>query len=790
MLGEIEIKRNSVKGSTTCLTKKKKINLFSSTPVNSCVSSPILNVVSSASILSPNSNETKRSNLPVNSTSLYTSDSAASHSSICSFSSTVKHFSLPARFQATLIMAAILFSSICCSDGKKADKKTTATSVKGSDFTYAVPYQKSNNDSESDIYRMVMANSTSPIEEFASIIETSIWNILEKRVENNNTRNKQLLGTRKNEKNEVLDEFKWFTYEDIYNLSKLFGSWLIEGGFVNTSNLPDETYQKEFKFVGIWSINRYEWTVTDLALNGYGMVSVPIYDTFGDDAVEHIFNQTKLSTICLEGSKINQAFKIAKKFSHITTFISFDPLTEETKSKASKHGINLFYFHEVIKDYKKKGKLRDPEVVKPDEIYSVVYTSGTTSVPKGVMISNRNMMAFIAGYIVVNPLSSGKTHTVISYLPLAHIAERCAEAASLYLGIRIGYYQGSFDAILDDFIKLKPTFWYGVPRVFTRSQLKIKEKARKGFLSNLLFEMGLMWKRNKYSRCQKFESFLWDYVVFRKIIDAVGGEVELVATGSAPTSSETIINQSVMLNAPTIQMWGMTEACVVIMQQPTDRNPESIGGPMASVEYKVVSVPDKNYYANSPVPEGELYVRGPTIMKGYLNEKDKTAEVLLPDGFMKTGDIVRILPNGSLVIIDRDKNIVKLQQGEYVAPEKIELYYSQNKYISQIFVHASSMERYVVALVYPNKAEVNIKLKNEKSTNDKIKSLIFEEMKKMNNLQSFEKPIAIKIIDEEFTIENGLLTPSFKMKRPLIVKKYEKELKNLYREKKNQGKKL
>jgi len=283
-----------------------------------------------------------------------------------------------------------------------------------------------------------------------------------------------------------------------------------------------------------------------------------------------------------------------------------------------------------------------------------------------------------------------------------------------------------------------------------------------------------------------------DKLVFNKIQEQFGGHVRFTITGSAPISPQILEFIRVTLGGHVMEGYGQTEnSAMATATWPGDYVGGNCGGPAVCTLLKLADVPDMGYSASEN--KGEVMLKGPHITKGYYKDPEKTSELFDEEGYLHTGDIGQILPNGTLRIIDRKKNILKLAQGEYVAPEKIENIYTNSSYVQQIYVDGDSLERFLIAVVVPEPAPLEkwYKTKFGKEAElekiceqPEVKELVLKDIQKLgkeNKLNSIEQVQAIYLEPNPFTIDNGLLTPTLKSKRPQLHQKYKAIMSEIYK---------
>jgi long-chain acyl-CoA synthetase len=431
----------------------------------------------------------------------------------------------------------------------------------------------------------------------------------------------------------------------------------------------------------------------------------------------------------------------------------------------------------------------------PNDLYIVCYTSGTTGNPKGVMITHKNLMCQIACgklYFKLYNVELSVGEPVISYLPMAHMFEQMVHGLTFTYGAKIGYFQGNVNKLLDDMKALSPGCFPVVPRLLNKLYDKVQSNLSGGGFKKWLFDYAFKCKLDEMRTGVVRKDSIWDKLIFGKIQRELGGNVRMMITGSAPIAQEVLNLSRVMLGALIMEAYGQTEATAAVsMTLPGDMEAGHVGGPLPCAHIKLVDVPELEYFSKDD--RGEICIRGPCVSQGYFMEPEKTKEVFGDDGWLHTGDIGMWLPNGTLKVIDRKKHIFKLAQGEYVAPEKIENVYLRCQYVAQIFVDGNSFQRYLVAVVVPDEivlkkwaTEMGLsKLSYDQlCARDDVKAMILKDLQaigKQNHLNSMEQVKAIHLCADPFSMENGLLTPTMKSKRPILRKRYTSKVDQMYK---------
>lgn len=676
----------------------------------------------------------------------------------------------------------------------------------------------------------LIGNKKLPNEPYPSV--NTLWSAFEYSF--NNFPNKNFLGSRKYDNENKLSDYQWITYSEGKKIISNFASGLISLDLIKEKEFPHKennltqyrSVQDKFKFFGIYSKNCEEWVIADFACHLIGATVVTFYDTLGDSTISYILNQTKLNTLLMEIENLPKILKLADSSNSLGELNTIILITKKKLNKeenelierSKKLDLNILLYSDIIDRGKENIHSFTPTPSKPDTIATICYTSGTTGTPKGAMLSNSAIIADTAAMIYSDAkLTENDIH--LSYLPLAHVFERVFMTAILIKSGAVGFYQGSPLKVTEDAQILKPTVFIGVPRVFQRVTEKIKEKINNSnFISR---NLALKAIRDKTYYCEKYGILthsVYDNLVFKKMKSALGGNVRLFGSGSAPLSKEIQTFMKICFSCPLIQGYGATENCAAAtFISPFELETESVGGVICSIEMKLIDVPEMKYFTNNSkntnnngsfLPKGEILLRGPPLFSGYFQDTDNTNNSVDKEGWLHTGDIGIINPNMSLKIIDRRKNIFKLSIGEYIAPEKIENILVNNDYISQVYIYGDSMESSIVALIIPNFScsiskikTLNINLKEKIEFNiEELVETDFTRLNKIYNTNTF-KEFILKEIDnysrthglkgfeivknsfilaEPFSVENGLLTPSMKIKRQDVKEKYIKEFNELY----------
>ncbi|CAA2958870.1 long chain acyl- synthetase 6, peroxisomal-like [Olea europaea subsp. europaea] len=544
--------------------------------------------------------------------------------------------------------------------------------------------------------------------------------------------------------------------------------------------------------IGIYFINRPEWLIVDHACSAYSFTSVPLYDTLGPDAVKYIVNHADVQAIFCVTSTLNTLLSFLSEIPSVRVIVVVGGIDEHLPSLPSMSGVKLISYSKLLGQGQSSIYPFCPP--KPEDVATICYTSGTTGTPKGVVLSHGNLIASVAGMTL--SIKFHPSDIYISYLPLAHIYERANQILSVYYGVAIGFYQGDSMKLMDDLAALRPTIFSSVPRLYNRIYAGITNAVKtSGVLKDRLFNAAYNSKKQAVMSGRK-PSPMWDTLVFNKIKDKLGGRVRLMTSGASPLSPDVMEFLRVCFGCPILEGYGMTEtSCVISSMDESDTLTGHVGSPNPACEIKLVDVPEMNYTSEDlPHPRGEICVRGPIIFQGYYKDEVQTREVIDDEGWLHTGDIGLWLPAGRLKIIDRKKNIFKLAQGEYIAPEKIENVYAKCKFVAQCFVYGDSLNSSLVAVVcvepdvlkdWATSEGIKYEDLGQLCNDPRARAAVLAEMDavgKEAQLRGFELVKAVTLVIEPFTMENGLLTPTFKIKRPQAKAYFAKAISDMYAE--------
>ena len=499
--------------------------------------------------------------------------------------------------------------------------------------------------------------------------------------------------------------------------------------------------------------------------------------------------------LACSGETLPLVVSLAPEMPNIRAIICLDPISANTlsewHSQPVAQRIQLVTYDDVIVRGKNNPSAPRNHPPKPEDTACIMYTSGTTGMPKGVVLTHANFMSSMCGMLTRCTLNS--TDRFISYLPLSHVLERSVMHAIITIGAETGFYTGDVKTLVDDIQELKPTVVPGVPRVFEKIYATITARiASKSGLAQKLFNKAF-FASSKAMRSGKKPPVVWEKLVFSKIKKNLGGRVRMLFSGGAPLNRRTQEYLSIVFACPLLQGYGLTETCgASCASYIDDPTPGHNGPPTTNVELKLVDVPEMNYFHVQTPPTGEICIRGPSVTSGYFKEPKLTAEAIDEQGWFHTGDIGRLTPAGTLQIIDRKKNIFKLSQGLYIAAEALEGMYALSPFVNQIWIPGDSQRSFLVAVVVPSEnycyawAEefgmTNVSL-DEMCKAPELMEVMLRDLQlihKENGRPGFETLDGIILEPSEWSPEMGLTTPTLKLKRPALRSKYSFRLKALY----------
>ena len=496
------------------------------------------------------------------------------------------------------------------------------------------------------------------------------------------------------------------------------------------------------------SENRPEWLISDIAIMNTGGVTVPLFTTYSEKDYEYIINDCN-PKICIVSNNI-QLKKIDKFISDKIKVLSIENINDQIDSIES--------ILERFSEEKNVNHLSFNQNIERKDLACIIYTSGTTGNPKGVMLSHGGILSNCEGaQEILNSLVKNSEPVFLTWLPLSHSYEHAVQFVQITLGAKI-YYAESLEKLLSNMSVAKPTIMTAVPRFYQNLYSKIsmnfsKQTGLKKKLILLTISLGKKKLNNENMTFgEKILNYLCEKLVRRKIKNQFGGNLKAFVSGGGALDQKIgeFLNS---IGLPTLQGYGLTEASpVVSCNIPEKIKIDTVGPPFKTNEVKIAQ-------------DGEIMVKGENVMLGYWNMKKETDDIL-KNGWLHTGDIGEITKEGNLKITDRKKEIIVNSGGDNISPSKIENLLCLYEKVKQSFVYGDK-KTYLVALIV-----------SDSEKNQKEIELYIDDLNK--SLSLVERVKKIKLIDKEFTIENGMLTPTLKLKRKKILEKYKEDLEKLY----------
>ncbi len=495
----------------------------------------------------------------------------------------------------------------------------------------------------------------------------------------------------------------------------------------------------------ILSENRPYWLMSDIAVMNAGGISVPIFTTYSSNDYKYILNDCKPTIIIVSN---NDQFKKIKNFINpeVKEIISFEDIEHKNLSVT-----------QILKSDDNKKVIN--KSLKRHMPACIIYTSGTSGNPKGVVLSHGGILANCEGALdLLDPLIKKKSPVFLTWLPLSHSYEHAVQFIQILTGAKV-FYAESLEKLLSNMAVAKPTIMTAVPRFYQNLYNKInnnlkKQKGFKKYLINKTIDLGIKsLKKQNLKIHEKLLNFICQILVRKKIQKQFGGNLQTFVSGGGALDK----NIGEFLNAvglPTLQGYGLTETSpVVSCNLPGNIKVETVGPPFKTNKVKIAQ-------------DGEILVKGENVMLGYWNKEKETNETI-KNGWLHTGDIGEFDNNGYLKITDRKKDIIVNLGGDNISPTKVENHFCNHELIKQCLVYGDK-KNYLVALIV---------VESKDKDNSTIGSIIENLNKDLTLIEKIKKFI---LIEDEFTIENGLMTPTLKLKRKKIIEKYQQELEKLY----------
>ena len=608
-----------------------------------------------------------------------------------------------------------------------------------------------------------------------------------------------------NEKGEPIyeDKYTYFSSSEVYNMCLNFSKNIHEK---KDELIHRDTYNNiEFDLVGIFANNCTEWVVSDLGCQMDTITTVTLYATLGPNAFRFICEQTEIKTILVTPDLVKMLCDLKQKFNldKLTYAILFDLTTncdsDKFLSQLKEAGFTAYSF---TKDFIKENnnvKESDLKLSQPDTIMTICYTSGTTGNPKGVMLSQRNLISVLETVIDGGSIPVDEYAAHISFLPLAHIFERMVISGFMGIGAKVGFISGSVKTTLMEDIKyFGPTLLFTVPKVLQTIRNKVFEGFNKlsGWKKKLAYT-AYYTKLDNYKKYGIVTHAVYDFLIFKKIREMFGNRIKTVLCASAPLRKELADDFKVFLSVPVVEGLGMTELSgSPFCTNYNDYTNFTAGGVNWGARMLLKSVPELGYTVDDEIegikcPAGEMCLKGPLVFHGYYKNDEENKNCFDEEGYFHTGDVGRIFPNygNGLKIVDRVKEIFKLSQGEYIIPAKLESVYSKSIYVSQIMIYGNPTKNKIIGIIIPDKKkcaeELNMSIEDlvkDNKNKDLINLIVkdFENLAKEAEFNGLERLKYIIIDFDEFTNSNNCLTPTMKIIRKNVEKKYKERIDDLY----------
>lgn len=533
--------------------------------------------------------------------------------------------------------------------------------------------------------------------------------------------------------------------------------------------------------VVIFSENRPEWVMTDFAVLCAGGITVPIYTSLMPEYIKYIINDSDAKiVVCSNRDLWLKVEAVRKDLPEVRHYIMIDeeaPAGIMTLGEVAGRGKAAAEASPGVFD-------AGAAAVKPDDLASIIYTSGTTGIPKGVMLTHGNFVSNSKALDAV--VEFIHTDTILSFLPLSHVLERMTTFSFLYKGASIAYAE-SVDTVAENLMEVRPTIMISVPRLFDKIYAKVMDNVlTQSPLKRRIFFWALRvgkkyggrkLRKEPISRALAARRTLAGKLVFSKIVEKTGGRVKFFVSGGAPLSKD-VAEFFYALGITVLEGYGLTETSPVLTCNTFEKlRFGTVGAPVPGVEIKIA-------------PDGEILARGPNVMKGYYKKDAETREVMV-EGWFHTGDIGYMDPDGFLVITDRKKDLIVTAGGKNVAPQPIENLLKANPYILNAVVVGGS-RKFISALVVPDfdkleayaKANgVTFRDRAEICGKEEIRDFMLAEVNRSTpDLASYERIKKIALLDHDFEIGAGEMTPTLKVKRSFVEAKYKSVIDSLYRE--------
>lgn len=602
---------------------------------------------------------------------------------------------------------------------------------------------------------------------------------------------------------EAATTYDSITYRELRERSLAIGSGVLA---VLKKVLPDAmaaheaeyalyTVHKHSPLVAIFSANRPEWTMADVACQLYSLSTTALYDNLGDNVTEYILTLTESPLVFCQGDKVSKLIALDVP---VKVIVSFDPVTNAQRHEARRRGKELYLLDEV--EQVGRWDVLPAMPPTPDLLFTISFTSGTTGArPKGVLLLQRNVMAAVSFLAAQTPkVYHGKAFI---FLPLTHMLERQTSSFALMSGYELGYPARSaklrdpFELLLEDLRLFKPHYFSIVPRILTKFESYIKSHVA-ALRDKERIEDIIRIKASQMTAKDMCQGDLVTFKPYNELRLLVGFDnLYWTQTASAPINKSTLIYLRAALDIGVSQMYGMTETAGAITKGlEHEATTGSCGAPGITVEIKLQERADMGYHVRDG--RGEIYFRGPAVFAGYYKNPEETQNAIDSEGWLHLGDVGEVR-YGRLFIIDRVKNFFKLANGEYISPEKIEtVYLSRNPQLQQLYVHGHPTREFAVGVVgISHAAGVAFLGKQSLAASDMLRQINephnkrrFLEQLNANvaaHLGGYERLGNVHIEMNPLTVEREVVTPTLKLRRGVAAKFFATVWERLYEEEGN-----
>ena len=509
------------------------------------------------------------------------------------------------------------------------------------------------------------------------------------------------------------------------------------------------------------SENRPEWFISDMAIMLSGGITVPAYTTYTEEDYKYLIEDCEPSLLIVSNNEmLKKLSNTINEKEFIKKVITLDELNKVIDNLHIIDEEKYLDFNIILKNnLLKEDKIKNDKLKRTSPA-CIIYTSGTGGNPKGVILSHGGILNNLVGACeIMKPLFNSRP-VFLTWLPLSHSYEHCVQFAQIAVGAKV-FYAEKIEKLLENISEAKPTIMTAVPRFYQNlyNKININLKKQTGFKAKLINTTLRLGKKKllnqKMTFAEKLLNFTVEILVRKKIKKQFGGKLKAFVSGGGALDKEIgeFLNS---VGLPTLQGYGLTETSPVVSCNPIHKiKVETVGPPFKGNQVKIAN-------------DGEILVKGENVMLGYWNNKEETDKVII-DGWLHTGDIGEIDPeDGYLKITDRKKDIIVSAGGDNISPAKIENMITNEPEIDQCMVYGDK-KNYLVALIVPSKDFLKEK--------EKIDNVIEKINKKLTLLEKIKR---IQLIDENFSIENGLMTPTMKVKRKKVTEKYKNQLEKLY----------